>query len=129
MPHKSSLTLALTFGFLVGTTAMVGAANDTQVPPMATIVAVEGATTTYHSQDWNGQTVTVREPSHSSGDIQGRDAESVVRAQVTAIDTTIHQVKVRTPEGQTIILDMLPASLVHMQVGDPLTFTLPVPRP
>lgn len=57
MPYTSSLALA--FGLLIGTTAMVGAVNDTQVQPMATIVTVEGATTTYHSQDWNGQAVTV----------------------------------------------------------------------
>lgn len=129
MPHKSSLTFVLTLAFLLGTTAMVGAVNDTQGQPVATIVTVEGSTTTYHSQDWNGQTVMVQEPSHSSADIKGRDAASVVRARVTAIDTAIHHVKVKTPEGQTIVLDMLPASLVHMQVGDPLIFTLPVPRP
>jgi len=90
-------------------------------------VSVEGATTTYHSQDWNGQTVTVQLPSHASEDIKGRDAQGTVRATVTAVDTTINRVKVHTPEGQTIVLDMSPASLTSLQVGDPLTFTLPEP--
>src|SRR5258706_5500444 len=118
MPHKSSLTLALTFCFLLGTTAMVGAVNDTQGQPVAMIVSVEGATTTYHSQDWNGQTVTVQVPSHSSEDIKGQDAQGIVHATVTAVDTTINRVKVHTPEGQTIVLDMSSASLTSMQVGD-----------
>jgi hypothetical protein len=129
MPHKSPLTLVLTFGLLLGTTAIVGAVNDTKMQPVATIVTVEGATTTYHSQDWNGQTVTVQEPSHSAEDVKGRDTHSIVRATVTAIDPTIHHVKVKTSEGQTIVLDMPPTSIMSMQVGDPLTFTLPAPRP
>jgi hypothetical protein len=86
---------------------------------VATIVPVEGATTTYHSQDWNGQSVTVPVPSHSSIDIKGQDAQGIVHATVTAVDTTINRVKVHTPEGQTIVLNMSPASLMSMQVGDP----------
>jgi hypothetical protein len=108
---------------------MVFAANEAPSAPAATIVSVEGATTTYHSQDWNGQTVTVQAPSHSSADIKGTDAQGIVRATVTAVDTTTNRVKVHTPEGQTIVLDMSPAALTSMQVGDPFTFTVPnLPR-
>jgi hypothetical protein len=53
----------------------------------------------------------------------------IVRATVTAIDTSIHHVKVKTSEGQRIVLDMPPASLMDMQVGDPLTFVLPTAQP
>jgi len=106
---------------------MAFAGNEAPVPPIAMIVSVEGATTTYHSQDWNGQTVTVQVPSQSSEDIKGRDAQGIVRATVTAVDTTINRVKVHTPEGQTIVLDMSPASLTSMQVGDSFTFMLPEP--
>jgi hypothetical protein len=104
---------------------MVFVVNEASGQPVATIVSVEGSTTTYHSQDWNGQTVTVQVPSHSSADIKGRDAQGIVRATVSAVDTTINRVKVRTPEGQTIVLDMAAASLTSLQVGDPFTFTLP----
>jgi hypothetical protein len=107
---------------------MAFAGNEAPVPPVAMIVSVEGATTTYHSQDWNGQTVTVQVPSHSSEDIKGQDAQGIVHATVTAVDTTINRVKVHTPEGQTIVLDMAPASLTSMQVGDPIMFTIPAPR-
>jgi hypothetical protein len=127
MSHKSSITLVVTVGCLLAATAMVCAVNAAPTQPVATIVSVEGATTTYHSQDWNGQTVTVQVPSQSSADIQGRDAQGIVRATVTAVDTTINRVKVHTPEGQTIVLEMSPASLTSMQVGDPLTFMVPEP--
>jgi hypothetical protein len=127
MSHKSSITLVVTVGCLLVATAMVCAVNAAPTQPVATIVSVEGATTTYHSQDWNGQTVTVHVPSHASEDIKGRDAQGIVQATVTAIDTTTNRVKVQTPEGQTIVLDMAPASLTSIQVGDPLTFTLPKP--
>ena len=125
MSHKSSITLVVTMGCLLVATAMVCAINAAPTQPVATIVSVEGATTTYQSQDWNGQTVTVQLPSHASEDIKGRDAQGSVQATVTAIDTTTNRVKVQTPEGQTIVLDMSPASLTSMQVGDPLTFTIP----
>src|ERR1043166_3723491 len=127
MSHKSSITLVVTIGFLLIATSLVFAINEAPGQPVATIVSVEGATTTYHSQDWNGQTVTVQVPSQSSEDIKGRDAQGIVHATVSAVDTTINRVKVHTPEGQTIVLDMSPASLTSMQVGDPLTFTVPEP--
>jgi hypothetical protein len=127
MSHKSSRTLVATVGCLLIATSMVFAVNEAPGQPVATIVSVEGATTTYHSQDWNGQTVTVQVPSQSSADIKGRDAQGIVRATVTAVDTTVNRVKVHTPEGQTIVLDMSPASLTSMQVGDSFTFMLSEP--
>lgn len=127
MSHESSITLVVAVGFVLLATAMVGAVNAAPAQPVATIVSVEGAITTYHSQDQDGQTVTVQVPSHSSADIKGRDAQGSVRATVTAIDTTINRVTVRTFEDQTIVLEMSPASLMSMQVGDLFTFTLPEP--
>jgi hypothetical protein len=127
MSHQSSITLVVTVGFLLVATSIVFAVNEAPGQPVATIVSVEGAITTYHSQDWNGQTVTVQLPSQSSADIKGRDAQGIVHATVTAVDTTINRVKVHTPEGQTIVLDMSPASLTSMQVGDPFAFTVPEP--
>jgi hypothetical protein len=92
---------------------------------VATIVAVEGATTTYQSQDWNGQTVTVQVPSQAAADLKGSDAQGTVRATVSAVDTTTNRIKVQTSEGQTIVLEMAPASLTSLQVGDAFLFTVP----
>ena len=79
MSHKSSI-IVVTVGFLLIATSLVFAVNEAPTQPVATLVSVEGATTTYHSQDWNGQTVTVQVPSHASEDIKGREAQGIVRA-------------------------------------------------
>jgi len=112
-------------GVLWVTMALVGARSDAASEPSATIVSVEGAATTYYSRDRHGQSVTVQVPSQSAADIKGRDAQGNVQATVTAIDTTTNLVKVRTAEGQTIVLSLSPASLRGLQIGDSLTFTVP----
>lgn len=93
--------------------------------PTATIVAVEGASTTYHTRDWNGKTVTVRVPSQSMADIKGKDATGTVQGTITRVDAASQQVKVRTSEGQTVVLAMAPTSLANLKVGDRFIFTLP----
>jgi hypothetical protein len=130
MSHQFSLPLVVTVGFLwmatsLGCKGMIAPTEPTE--PRATIVSVEGASTAYRSRDWNGQTVSVRVPSQSAADIKGKDVEGNVRATVTAVDPTAHRVKVRTREGQTIVLEMAPTTLVSLKVGDPLLFTVPKP--
>src|SRR5438105_6374927 len=134
MSHQFSLPLVVTVGLLwvvssLGcstVSSLMGSKEPTEpTEPRATIVSVEGTSTTYHSRDWNGQTVSVRVPSQSAADIKGKDVEGNVRATVTAVDPTAHRVKVRTQEDQTIVLDMAPASLAGLKVGDPLLFTVP----
>lgn len=134
MSQQSSLALVMTVGFLWMATSLgcstisnlIGGSTE-PTEPRATIVSVEGASTTYRSRDWNGQSVTVRVPSQSAADIKGKDVEGNVRATVTAVDPTTHRVKVRTREGQTIVLEMAPAYLADLKVGDPLLFTVPKP--
>ncbi len=127
MTHQFSLSLLMTLGFLWVATSLGCAGKTASTPPSATIVSVEGASTTYHTRDWNGKAVTVRVPSQSAADIKGKDVEGSVRATVTAVDTTRNHVKVRTSEGQTIVLEMAPASLADLQVGGPVLFTVPTP--
>src|SRR2546430_16994020 len=79
--------------------------------PSATIVSVEGASTTYHTRDWNGKPVTVRVPSQSAADIRGKDAEGTVRAIITAVDPGSQPGKVRQSGKQTIVLGIAHASL------------------
>jgi hypothetical protein len=133
MSHHAFRSLVVTVGLLwvatwLGCASLFGSGEPTASrEPRATIVAVEGTSTTYHSRDWNGQVVTVRVPSQSSGDIKGKDVEGNVRATVTEVDRTTQRVKVRTPEGQTIVLAMAPDALATLRVGDPLLFTVPKP--
>jgi len=106
---------------------VVGAVSAAADQPSATIVAIEGATTTYRSIDQHGNVVTVQVPSQSAADIRGADAQGRVQGAVTAIDTTTNQIKIQTSAGQTIVLAMPPAALRHIQIGDIFTFTVPAP--
>ena len=126
--HHSFLPLVVTVAFLWMATSL-GCADRATPPqasaPSATIVSVEGASTTYHTRDWNGKPVTVRVPSQSVADIKGKDAEGTVQATVTAVDPASHRVKVRTSEGQTIVLAMAPGSLAGLKPGDRFICTVP----
>src|ERR1700745_4344466 len=110
MSHQFSLPLVVTVGLLWGAlslgcstiSSLTGSKEPTE--PRATIVSVEGASTTYHSRDWNGQTVSVRVPSQSAADIKGKDVEGNVWATVTAVDPATHRVKARTREGAPLVL-------------------------
>src|SRR5438309_11929417 len=126
--HHASLPLVGMVAFFCAIT--VAGCADRAAPPLsdaprATIESVEGASTTYHTRDWNGKTVTVRVPSQSAADIRGKDAEGTVRAIITAVDPASQRVKVRTSENQTIVLAMAPGSLAGLQRGDLFIFTIP----
>ena len=127
MAHPSALSLVWPVRCLWVALVIVGTISTAADEPSATIVAIEGATTTYHSIDRGGKVVTVQVPSQSAADIRGADAQGQVHATVTAIDTTTHQVKVQTPAGQRIVLAMPSAALRSIQIGDPFTFTVPAP--
>jgi hypothetical protein len=130
--HLMFLRLAVIVGVL-GAVTVLGCADRATPPqvraPSATIVAVEGASTTYQTRDWNGKRVTVRVPSQSVTDIKDRDADGTVRATVTSVDTASQHVRVRTAEGQTIVLAMARDALAGLKPGDRIVFTMPgVPR-
>jgi hypothetical protein len=114
---------------------IAGGCADRATPPQAsapsaTIVAVEGASTTYHTRDWNGKGVTVRVPSQSVTDIKDKDADGTVRATITNVDTASQRVRVRTAEGQMIVLAMAPEALAGLKAGDRILVTMPgAPRP
>src|SRR2546421_6131081 len=109
--HHSPLPFMVMVAFLWAVTAL-GCADRATPPqasaPSATIVSVEGASTTYHTRDWNGKPVTVRIPSQSAADIKGKDAEGTVRAIITAVGPAPHRGDVPTVESQTIVLAPAP---------------------
>jgi len=126
--HSTSLPFVGTVAFLWAVIALGCADRATPLQasePSATLVSVEGASTTYHTHDWNGKPVTVRVPSQSAADIRSKNAESTVRAIITAVDPATQRVKVRTSENQTIVLAMARGSLAGLKVGDVFMFTLP----
>jgi hypothetical protein len=126
--HYASLPLVVTVAVLWAVTSL-GCADRAAPPqpsaPVATIVSVEGASTTYHTRDWNGKRVTVRVPSQSVADIKDKDADGTVRGTITSVDPVSQRVRVRTSEGQTIVLAMAPEALAGLKAGDRFIFTVP----
>jgi hypothetical protein len=126
--HLVFLRLAVMVSVL-GAVTVLGCADRATPPrasaPSAMIVAVEGASTTYQTRDWNGKRVTVRVPAQSVTDIKDRDADGTVRATVTNVDTASQHVRVRTSEGQTIVLAMTREALAGLKAGDRIVFTMP----
>ena len=123
--HQLTRARFVTVGCVWIGLALVGASREVTAQVNATIVSIEGAATTYQSIDRDGKPVTVRVPSQSSADIKGQDAQGNVTATVTALDLTQRRVKVQTAAGQTIVLELSPAALTGMQVGDTFTFAVP----
>ena len=103
--RDTSLPLVVTVACLCAVIA-VGCADRATPPqasaPSATIVAVEGASTTYHTRDWNGKRVTVRVPSQSVTDIKDHDADGTVRATVTSVDAASQRVRVPSQSATDI---------------------------
>ena len=122
--HQSSLARFVTVGWVWIVLAFVGT-STVMAQASARIVSIEGAGTTYQSIDRDGKPVTVRVPSQSAADIKGKDAQGNVTGTVTALDLTQRRVKVQTSAGQTIVLELSPAALTGMQVGDTFTFAVP----
>ena len=123
--YPSSLARCVTVGCVWIVLALVGTSSAVMAQASATIVAIEGAGTTYQSIDRGGKPVTVQVPSQSTADIKGKDAQGNVTGTVTALDMTQRRVKVQTAAGQTIVLELSPTALTGMQVGDAFTFTAP----
>lgn len=78
MSHYPSFSLVLTVGVLVVALALSWSVASLLAQPSVTIVAIEGATTTYHSIDRHGKVMTVQVPSQSAADIKGVDAQGNV---------------------------------------------------
>ena len=93
--------------------------------PVARLVAVEGASTTYGLKDYNGQVVTAVVPSQSRADIQRRSTAAPVHATLASVDWATNQVKVVTREGQILVLEIAPEALRGLQIGDTFQLVLP----
>jgi hypothetical protein len=64
-------------------------------------------------------------PSQSVTDIKDYDADGTVRAIMTSADAASQRGRVRTAEGQTIVLAMAPDTIASLQAGDRIVFTMP----
>ena len=120
-------SLVLTLGVLCMISPVVLAADQASGQlPHARIVAVEGTSTTFHVEGMHGQVVTVEVPSRSLADVHlSNEAQRTVEATVVSIDSVTHRVKVRTQEGQKLVLDMAPTFMREMRLGEPVVLVAP----
>lgn len=85
--------------------------------PAAKIVSVEGADIVYHLDQGQGKTATVRVPSQASADIKTKDPEGYVQTTIVSIDLETNRVKVRSDQGQHIVLEMSPEAVKQLEVN------------
>ena len=122
---RSTLGVALCLLGLVS--PGVFAADQPSRPlPTAQLIAVEGASHTYHLIDYDNRVVTASVPAQSIADIRTSNPDGTVRATIVSIDLTTNRVKAQTDAGQVLVLAMAREALGSMRIGD--TFTLTVPQ-
>jgi len=118
-------TLGVTLCLLVLGSPLVLAAEQPSKPlPAAQLIAVEGASHTYHLIDYDKRVVTADVPAQSLADIQTRNPDGTVQATIVSIDLTTNHVKARTDVGQVLVLAMARADLENMRIGDTFTFAV-----
>ena len=120
---RSTLGVALCLLSLMS--PLVLAAEQPSKPlPAAQLIAVEGASHTYHVIDYDKRVITADVPAQSLADIQTRNPDGTVQATIVSIDLTTNRVKARTDVGQVLVLAMAHADLENIRIGD--TYTLAV---
>ena len=105
---------------------MFAAEQPSKPLPAAQLIAVEGASHTYRSIDYDGRVITTTVPAQSIADIQTNNPDGTVHATIVSIDLTTNRVKAQTDAGQVLVLAMAHEDLASMRIGD--TFTLTVPQ-
>ena len=125
MQLKCRISLVLAFGVLLGMAPFGWAANTPEPLASATVVAPERTPTTYYIRDMHDRMLTVEVPALGSPDVRVSDpVHGTVGAMVMAIDGQTHQARVRTHEGQILVLDLPPEAVTGMRVGDQFTLSI-----
>ena len=118
-------TLGVVLCLLSLASPLVLAAEQPSKPlPAARLIAVDGASHTYHLSDYDKRVVTADVPAQSLADIQTRNPDGTVQATIVSIDLTTNHVKARTDVGQVLVLAMARADLENMRIGDTFTFAV-----
>jgi hypothetical protein len=138
MHSKTAVTLSMAVAVLfVAVTLVTAAGQVSEQSPTASIVAVQGAKTTFHSRDMDGRIVEVEVPSNELSEIRtgGMARENIqgmtepegrtVPATVLSINTPARSVTVQTQHNQTLVLQMPASTLSDLQIGETLTLVVP----
>ena len=111
---------------VLGFPRVFAADQPSRLLPTAQLVAVEGASHTYHLIDYDKRVVTAAVPAQSLADVRTSNPDGTVRVTVSSLDATTGQMKVTTDAGQVLVLAMPREELGRMRIGD--TFILVVPQ-
>ena len=127
MYRNLRITLGVALCLLGLVSPGVFAADEPSRPlPTAQLIAVEGASHTYHLIDYDNRVVTASVPAQSIADIRTSNPDGTVRATIVSIDLTTNRAKAQTDAGPVLVLAMAREALGSMRIGD--TFTLTVPQ-
>jgi len=125
MHPKCRLVMVVAFSVLLGLAPYIWAANTPEPLASATVEAPASPPTTYHIRDMHDSMLTVEVPALGSPDLRVSDpVHGTVEATVMAIDGQTHQVRLRTQEGQTLMLHLPPEAFRGMRVGDQFTLSI-----
>jgi len=105
---------------------VIAAEQPSKPLPAAQLIAVEGASHTYQSIDYDNRVITTSVPAQSITDIRTSNPDGTVRATVVSIDLTTNRVKAQTDAGQVLVLAIAREEIGSIKMGD--TFTLTVPQ-
>jgi hypothetical protein len=125
MSSRASFFFVMMVGAFVAALTMGGAVSHAVAQVSATIVSIEGEATTYYSLDRDGKVIPVQVPAQSSADLKGKEAQGTLQATVTTMDAASQRATVQTRAGQTLVLELTPAALTSLRVGETFTFQLP----
>jgi hypothetical protein len=121
---RSALGVALCLLGL-GSSLVFAAEQPSKPLPSAQLIAVEGASHTYHLIDYDNRVITTNVPAQSIADIQTSNPDGTVHATIVSIDLTTNRVKARTDAGQVLVLAIAREELGNLQMGDAFTLTVP----
>ena len=125
MYPKLRMTLVLAFGVLCAMTSFIWAANTPGPVPSAIVVAPESSPTTYYIRDMHDRMLTVEVPALGSPELKVSDpVRGTVGATVIAVDGQTHQARLRTQEGQILVLNLPPKTVAGLRVGDQFTLSV-----
>lgn len=125
MHPKLRITFVLAFGVLISMATYGWAAHTAGRLPSAMVVSPEDTPTTYYIRDMGGHMLTVEVPSLGSPEVRVSDPmQGTVAATVMAVDGQTSQARVRTQQGQTLVLHLPPEAIIGMRVGDQFTLSI-----
>src|SRR5437773_12305409 len=107
MRFTSRIILGMALGLMgLASPYVMAAEQASKSLPSAQLLAVEGASSTFHLIDYDGRVITAVVPSQSSTDIQPSSSDNTVQATLASVDAATNRAKVVTQQGQSLVITL-----------------------